>query len=361
MLDRLRRSFPNRAVLARPRVLLAVVAVLAVILAAVLYAVWPRQGSTLERATSLLPKDTLRIAFTDWSGVRAEMDAASTGCAAWPQCKGVDVLDDTELGSSSVTASMGPALAKEFGWGPGTLDWEVLGQARDGQVLIADVGSADLAAIAKRYEGHGFKAPRKDRLDGAVWKGGPDVLAGVPGLTDGILGNVAFLADEHLLLSSDAAGELANAVKAARGEGLSWKLTAEVKEPLSAVGFVDDFACEALSMATADPGAQAAAARTVEEAGGVSPLTGYLVALGADRAWTAVFGFESADQARHDAVSRQALAGAEDPGQMESYPDLFTVSSAERDDRLVVLHGRAAASSYALSETTQGPVLLASC
>jgi hypothetical protein len=356
MLDRLPEPISRR-----PRVLLAVVAVLAVVLAAVLYAVWPRQASTLERATSLLPKDTLRIAFTDWKGVRAELHAGATGCAAWPQCDGVDVLDDGELGSSSVTASMGRALPKELGWGPRTLDWEVLGQARDGQVLIADVGSADLGAIAKRYDGHGFKAPRKGRLDGGVWTGGPDVLATVPGLTDEVLGYVAFLSEDHLLLSSDDPDELAKAVKAARDGGLSWDLPGEAGEPLSAVGFVGDFACEALSMADADPGAQATAARTVEEAGGVSPLTGYLVALGADRAWTAVFGFETADQASHDARTRQSLARAEDPGQMESYPDLFTVSSAERDDRLVVLHGKAARDSYALSETTQGPVLLASC
>jgi hypothetical protein len=356
MLDRLPKSMSRR-----PRVLVAAVAVLALVLAAVLYAVWSRPAPSFERATSLLPKDTLRIAFTDWTGVRAEMDAGAKGCAAWPQCDGVDVLDDSELGSSSVTSSMGPALAKEFGWGPRTLDWEVLGQARDGQVLIADVGSADLGAIAKRYEGHGFKAPKKRSLDGGVWVGGPDVLTTVPGLTDEILGNVAFLADEHLLLTSDDAGELAKAVKSARDGGLAWDLAAAVDAPLSAVGFVDDFACEALSMADADPGAQATAARTVEEAGGVSPLTGYLVALGAGRAWTAAFGFETADQARHDARTRQSLARAEDPGQMESYPDLFTVTSAERDDRVVVLHGTAARSSYALSETTQGPVLLASC
>jgi hypothetical protein len=356
MLDRLRKSMSRR-----PRVLLAVVLALAVALALVVYAAWPRPASTLERATSLLPKDTLRIAFTDWSGVRAELDAGAKGCAAWPQCDGVDVLDSTDLASSSVIASMGPALVKEFGWGPRALDWEVLGQARDGQVLIADVGSTDLASVAKRYAAHGFTDPGKARLDGAVWVGGPDVLTEVPGLNDVILQHVAFLADDHLLLSSDDAGELAKAVKAARGGGLAWDLPEAVEDPLSAVGFVGDFACEALSMSSADTGAQATAARTVDDAGGVSPLTGYLVALGAGRAWTAVFGFETADQARHDARTRQSLARAEDPGQMESYPDLFTVSSTERDDRLVVLHGRAARSSYALSETTQGPVLLASC
>jgi hypothetical protein len=356
MLDLVRKSMPGR-----PRVLLTGVLVLAVVIAAILYAVWPRSGSTLERATSLLPKDTVRITFTDWSGVRAEMDADAKGCAAWPHCDGASVLDGSELASSSVIAGLAPTLDEELGWGPRSLEWEVLGQGRKGQVLIVDVGSSKMAGIAERYEEHGFEEPGKRRLDGAVWSGGPDALAQIPDLAEPILQNVAFLADEHLLLSSDSASALASAVKSARDGGLSWDLAGAVTEPLSAVGFVDDFACEALSMATADPGARATAARTVEEAGGVSPLAGYLVSLGPDRAWTAAFAFETVAQARHDARTRQSLARAEDPGQMESYPDLFTVSSAERDDRVVVLHGRAARSSYALSETTQGPVLLASC
>jgi hypothetical protein len=345
----------------RPRFRLAALVALVLVLAVGAYAAWPRPASTFEHATSLLPKDTLRIAFTDWSGVRAELKAGADGCETWPQCDGVDVLDATDVASSSVTASMGPDLVKAFGWGPRTLDWELLGQARKGQVLIADLGSADVGAIAAKYADHGFADPGKKRLDGAVWRGGPDVLAQVSGLTDAVLENVAFLGDEHLLLSSDDAEELAGAVKSARDGGLDWDLASSVTDPLSAVGFVGDFACEALSMAAADPGAQATAARTVEAAGGVSPLRGYLVALGAARSWTAVFGFENSDQARHDARTRQTLARAEDPGQMETYTDLFTVSSAERDDHVVVLHGKAKPSSYALSETTQGPVLLASC
>lgn len=356
MLDRLRNSMSGR-----PRVLLSGLLVLAVVIAAILYAAWPRPGSTLERATSLLPKDTLRIAFTDWSGVRDEMDADGAGCTAWPHCDGASVLDGSELASSSVIAGLAPTLDEELGWGPRSIEWEVLGQGRNGQVLIVDAGSSELDGIAKRYEEHGFADPGKRRLDGAVWSGGPDALARIPDLAEPILQHVAFLGDDHLLLSSDSPSALARAVKSARDGGLSWDLAGAVTEPLSAVGFVDDFACEALSMATADPGARATATRVVEDAGGVSPLVGYLVALGPDRAWTAGFAFETVAQARHDARSRQSLARAEDPGQMESYPDLFTLDSAERDDRIVVLHGRAASSSYALSETTQGPVLLASC
>jgi hypothetical protein len=341
MLDRLRTTLSRR-----PRVLLGIVVVLVLALVAVVYAVWPRQGSALERATSVMPKDTLRLTFTDWAALRAEPGT-------------VDL--DSELASSSVVATMSPALDDEFGWGPRTAAWEALAQGRKGQVLIVDLGSADIAKVADNYRKDGFTDPGKRRLDGAVWEGGPDVLATVPGLTEPLLQNVALLKDENLLISSEDPESVARAVKSVHDGGLNWALAAKVGEPLAAVGFVDDYACEALSMAEADPGAQATAARTIDEVGGVSPLTGYLAALGPDRDWTAVFGFETVDQARHDASTRQALARADDPGQMESYPDLFRVTTAERDGRLVVLHGRAQPAAYALSEVTSGPVLLASC
>jgi hypothetical protein len=94
----------------------------------------------------------------------------------------------------------------------------------------------------------------------------------------------------------------------------------------------------------------------------VSPLTGYLVALQPEDRMTVVLGFENDDQAADDATSRRRLAGGEDPGQLLAYPDLFHVAESEADGSEVVLGlDDVADDGYALTNLTQGPVLLASC
>lgn len=335
-----------------PRGLLVRLAVLVLVLALAIaaYVAWPRP-TVVERAVGLLPAATQRLTFTDWAGVRSELGKRFD-----------DEVAGSDLGAASVVLGASATLEELFGWGPSTIEWEALGQGKDGQVLLVHLGdSADAEKIANSYAEQGYDDPGKGRLDGAVWAGGAEVL-GTTGLTEAIFGSAALLGDEHLLLLSDSPDFLAKAVKAAQGgKGLDFAPVRQVDGALAAVGFVGDLACERLSFASADPGAQAEAESLVEEAGGVSPLDGYLVALGAERAWTAVFRYESEDQATRDSRSRQALAGAEDPGQMESYRDLFTVDAAEVEGRDLVLRGRAAESAYAMTETTSGPVLLASC
>jgi hypothetical protein len=143
--------------------------------------------------------------------------------------------------------------------------------------------------------------------------------------------------------------------------GLFSDLAGPAGDPLAAVALADDLACDSLSMSQADSDAQTTAQQLVERAGGVSPLKGYLVALGADRSLTVVFDFENDDQAEKNARSREALAGAEDPGQLLSYDELFAVDDVEQDGHRVVLTGTTVADSAPLSNLSAGPVLLASC
>jgi hypothetical protein len=317
------------------------------------YAVWLRP-SEFSRAAELLPPDTARVLWTDWAGVRAELD-----CADWSGCR--TGLEDSDLAAASVLPASAEAVTAAFGWGPQTISWELLGQGVSGQVLAVQLeGRSATEAVADSYEEAGFTRPSSGRLDGGIWEGGPDVLAD-HGVAEALFGNVAFLADRDVLLSSDDPRFLAKAVDAARSGGLDFGLAGHAGEPLAAVGLTGDRACTELGFATADPGAAAEAESLVADAGGVEPLDGYLVALGPDRAWTAAFGFEDDARADHDLLPRQRLAAADDPGQMESYPDLFTVEEATTSGRDVVLRGTASRSSYALTQLTQGPVLLASC
>lgn len=328
---------------------LTVLVVLAAL--AVGYAVWPR-SSEFARATRLLPASTQRVLWTDWTAIRTAHD-----CRTWPACE--KAMDDADLAAATVLAGSAEALQAQLHWGPETADWELLGQARGGEVLVVHL--PDVARVARAYEDAGFTPPAKHRLGGGVWEGSGDVLAGL-GIDEPLFTNVAFLADQGLLLSSDSPAWLARAVKAAAGgRHLDFAPAGRLETPLAAVGLVGDRACAELSFATADAGAQARAAQLVAGAGGVNPLDGYLVGLGRDRVWTAVLAFESDAKAQQDLLPRQRLAGGEDPGQMLDYDELFTLTSAEQHGRDVVLHGRARPSAYALTQVTQGPVLLAGC
>jgi len=232
-------------------------------------------------------------------------------------------------------------------------------------VVILKLGDdEDFDAIADKYAAAGFTPPDDDATSGGVWEGGPDVVSGLEGLESPELQNVAFLEDEGLLLSSDSASYLRSAVPFATGDkdGLDLSdLAGPAGDPLAAVALGDDLACDSLSMTKADPDAQATADQLVEQAGGVSPLKGYLVALGADRSLSVVFAFENDDQAEENARSREALAGAEDPGQLVAYTELFVVEDVEADGDTVLLTARAKPDNAPLSNLSSGPVLLASC
>jgi hypothetical protein len=351
---------PRSRVTRRVAVLTALAVLVVGVAAAVAYVVWPK-GSDFERAAGLLPPKTLRVSWTDWSRLRDRSDVDDP--AGKGQEEFLSALGDDDLAVSSLAASA-PALRKNLGFDPVAADWEILGQSRSGMVMILKVGDeVGLADVADRYEEAGFTRP-DDALSGGVWEGGPDVVAGLEGLGSPELQHAAFLEDDGLLLTSDNADYLRSAVPYAAGDedGLDLSdLAGPAGDPLAAVALASDLACEELGMASADPDAQALADRLVDEAGGVDPVTGYLVAIGADRDLTVVFDFENDDQAEQNARSRQALATAEDPGQLLEYRELFDLDDVEADGHRVVLTGTARLANAPLSNLSSGPVLLAAC
>lgn len=338
------------------------VVVALVVAAIVAYVVWPR-GSELERAAARLPDGTVRLAWTDWGAVRDELDAGDLSDPAAAE-EFLLAAGDADLSAASATAGDGLVMAEELGFAPQTSTWELLGQSPEGMVLVFDVGEdVDLGEVAERFAGFGYPRPDSDELDGGVWEGGPDVLTNIPGLGNPALANVAFLEEEHLLVASDNAAYLEAALPSIEdGDGLDLEdLAADVDEPLSAVGLLGDTACDALSMEDADPAAQALADAAIEDAGGVSRLSGYLVAQEDEDEMVVVLGFEDEDQAERNEEPRRVLATSEDPGQMVAYPELFSVEDSRVEGDRVVLDLATVPGSFPLSNLTSGPVLLASC
>lgn len=318
----------------------------------------------LARALRMAPAETSRAAWTDWEGVRrelgAEVDADSSAVE-------VDELlaeaFDRDLSPMSALGTSAGVMQEELGFSPATLTWELLAQGPGGAVEMMGVADdVDLDAIAERLAALGWSEPEDE---GGVWVGGPDVLAGVgPGLTPE-LQHVALLADQRVVLASDQAPYLEQALAVVDGdddgaEGLA-ELTGTLEQPLAAAVYDGAYACETLAMSQADDAAQAEADQLVEAAGGVHPLTGFAMALLPDGDLRAVLQVEDADDAPADADARARLAAGPAPGQGGDFTERFSVERAGAEGREVVLDLRPVEGAYVLSDLTSGPVLFATC
>jgi hypothetical protein len=325
-------------------------------------AVWRHlHRSELDRAMSLLPPDTRRASWTDWSGVRSTLGAEDLSGDDPPALRTfLGKAFSSDLSAASTIDDSAVALAIHYGFSPATADWELYGQANDGAVMLLKLpDDTDFAALADRLAALGYTRPPSDT---GVWVGGEDVVARIDPTITPELQYVALLADQHLVLTSDADAYLTSAVDAATGDGLATPdVVGELEEPLSATVFVGDFACEALAMSQADPEEQSEATNLVEDAGGINPVTGLAVAAYADRRLRVALAFENADQAKRNATSRVRLASGPAPGQGSDFPDLFSISQAHRDGSTVVLDLQARPDSYALSNLISGPVVFESC
>ncbi len=346
------------------RAVVALAAVAAVVVAGL--AAWRllSPASPLEQALSMAPAGTSRASWTDWEGVRGELDA---DLAAGSSAEAVEAfLGEAfarDLSSMSALGSSAAVVHTELGISPATISWELLAQSPDGAVEMLGVGDGvDLDELADRLAALGWTEP--EEADG-VWLGGPDVLSGVgPDLTPE-LQHFVLLDDRDVVLASDQAAYLEQVMEVVDGDadgadGLD-DLAAGLEAPLAAAVYDGAYACERLAMSQADDDAQAEAAQLVEAAGGIHPLSGFAMGLLAGGDLRAVMEVEDADDAPGDAEARAALAAGPAPGQGGDFADRFTVEAAGSEGRTITLDLRPAEDTYVLSDLTSGPVLFATC
>ena len=355
----------------RQRVLIALVAVL--LLAAVGGGLWwwrASSGSELARAAALAPADAERLSWTDWSGVRRELDAdLSDSSSAAGLGRFLDRGFDADLTSTSALLASAPVLQTRFGFSPATVEWELFSQSSEGAVAILGLpDSTDFASLEANLTDLGYAPPSES--EGGVWAVGDGLAAAGPDLTPE-LQNVVLLADEHLVLTSDTAGYLEEAAAGVTGSGGSDDSRdlegglADVVGPtgsaLSASVYGGDYACSALAMGQADETDQEQAASLVAEAGEVNPVDGFSMSVQPDRRVRVVMAFETEDQARTNADTRAALAAGPAPGQGGDFGDRFSVDSVSADGRLVTMELVPEDGAYVLSDLSTGPVLFATC
>jgi hypothetical protein len=343
-----------------------VVVVLLVLVAAGAGFRWWQQGrqSTFARAVATAPAGTERVSWTDWAGVRRVVHSTVSAGSSEREVAGfLSAAYDRDLDSRSALVESTPVLQSRFGFSPASADWEVFSQGQQGAVITVRMpDGTDFGAIGDRWESLGYVRPPSEA---GVWKGGDDLLASIsPDLTPE-LAYLAVVPEDHLVLASDQAGFLRTAVLAATGDGPRVEgldaVTGDVGDPLSAAVYTGAYACGALAMAQADAADQARADDLIRQAGTVDPYLAFAMAVAASGEVTVAMEFESGAQARTNADSRAALASGDAVGQGGTFPDRFTLRSAEADGSLLTLDLAPRPRQAVLSDLSTGPLLFATC
>jgi hypothetical protein len=319
-------------------------------------------------ALDVVPRATQRMAFTDWAAVRKELgvrdqDRPTTATIEKLSSKGYD----SDLTAASSIDESTAALQKNFGFSPATADWEAYAQSDEGATMIVRMPDGfDLEHVTGHLEDLGFTKPSKK--DG-VWKGGVDLVAAIDPTITPELQYVAVLADKHLVVTSDEESYAAKAASVARGDGSSLGdlasmrgLVGKFDEPAAAMVWSRDFACDDLAMSQADDDSQAQADELVSKAGGVSPLSGLVMAMDPDRTFRVGELFEDSRQAKDNLRPRAELAVGAAPGRGGSFSDDLELESSRTDGAAVMLEMRPKQKTgFVLSALDNGPVLFATC
>ncbi len=331
---------------------------------------WTERGRTdLSRALDVVPERTQRLLFTDWAEVRQaldveEDDSPTDEVIAAMMAKAYD----TDLSSASSIDTAAVALQKYFGFSPATVEWEAYAQESGGAVMVVRMpDDFDFGAVEGKLDGLGFTRPQEET---GVWAGGIDLVAAIDPTITPLLQYVAVLADKGLIVTSDQEPYAADAVEVALGEAPSLAdvdgvqdVVKPVDEPVAAEVWARDFVCADLSMSQADDrDVQNEADVLIAEAGEVSPLSGMVMSLDAERSLAVSQLFEDADSARANLSARAALAVGEAPGRGGSFSDDLELTSSQTEGATVQLRfAPRAPTGFLLSALDTGPVLFATC
>jgi hypothetical protein len=329
-------------------------------------------GTAYAQAVATMPDETLRATYTDWAGVRSAAGGDALGAASTAREVERFLADAYEQDLTSTSAVVGSTYAMErlFGFSPLTATWEMYGQSRAGAVVVLRFGeSVDLAGAERNLRSLGYRPPAEGAGQGGVWEGSVDLVARLDRALTPVFQNVVVLPEEGLVLLSDGSLYAGSSAAVVAGDAASLASVAGVEglaeaagEPVSAVLWARDFACEALGMADASDEDRALAEQLLAQAGGVSPLTGVVLALQPDRSLLVGMHFESADQASEDLRPRVELATGEAAGQGGSFGERFRVVEAVADGQLLVMDLEPVAADLPLlSDLSAGPLLFASC
>lgn len=312
----------------------------------------------LAAAVELAPKETLQFSWTDWAGIRAELDESPAPDA--PRSEVQRFLDhgwEADLTSTSTLVAEGATLHERFGFSPANLEWELFAQSEEGALLVMGLpASLEASEVEDALTEAGYVG------EGGSWSITEALLAQLEVTPQ--LAHLKVDTEHHVLLASDQSDYLAAWPDNQRGS-LDDPITSAVDtlgDPLTATFAPGEHACATVSMTQADEVDRVRGEELVEEAGGVFPYRSYALGLLPDGTMRAVMVFDNADQARANADSRARLAAGPAPGQGGSFGERFAVpEGGVTADGAVVRMDLEPVADFPFSDLTSGPVLFASC
>ncbi len=162
--------------ISRRRLIVLGVVLLLVVAGAVAWVVTTRgdddDAGRLATAVAMAPKDSARLGWTDWSGVRKELDFDLTAASSTRDVQGfLDEGFNADLTSTSALVASAPVLQEQYGFSPATVDWELFAQSEEGAiVLIGLPDSIDLDQLEDTDRRHRLRAAerRRRRVDRRV-------------------------------------------------------------------------------------------------------------------------------------------------------------------------------------------------
>lgn len=267
------------------------------------------EPSRWRTAIAEAPAGADRYSWTDWAAVRSALHNPPAD-ALENDAYNADLLETTALrGSSADLTAMGFAL--------GSIDSELVVQSK--------AGDAEILRLNASVDPSAWKGWTRT---GAYWTApnsiGNQFMAYVQ-VTDG----------GRVLVGSDNPGYLAQAVTAL---GQSNPVPDTVSgSPLSAFTFSGSYACSALAMAHASPDDQASGQDLLARAGTVNPILSYTLARNSATDVYVSMGFDSGDQAKTNAITRQNLAVGQAPGIGGKFTDIFTLDKATWTGKVATL------------------------
>ncbi|HYJ68277.1 MAG TPA: hypothetical protein VEX15_11550 [Nocardioidaceae bacterium] len=331
--------------------------------------------SPLAQALATLPDATLTANFTDWRLVRETVGAPDITSAAstTDRREWLDAAYEDDLSAASALAGSGPSMSKHFGWSVFDLDWEVLGQAREGAAIVAELsGAVGPDEVIAGLADLGYREPESAADDGGVWRGGPDLLATIDYSLSPMLQNVAVLADRNLVVLSDLSSYAERTVDTIVSESDD---LAEVRDvaataapldrAIAAVVHQPPRSCAVTSFDHASAADRQLAAARIAEAGGLGDQRGLGFGIRADDVGLVLdvsLHFESPAAAEAAQEPRTALAHGPAIGQGGTYDERFDVESVRviADDLVLALRPIGDRMSL-VSDLTSSPLLFSGC
>ncbi len=322
--------------------------------------------SPIEDALHRVPKETLRLNFTDWTSVRRQLDLEGEATAEAVQ-RLIDRSYDADLSAASSIEDSAVALQRYYGFSPATVSWEAYAQSREGAVLVLRLpDDSSMDSIAGRLDSSGFTRPSSDT---GVWRGGPDVVGALDASITPELQYVVLLADEQLVVTSDSADYARRTAAVARGDTPALvdldnaaRLAAIAGRPAAATLWSGDFACDDLSDADESADTRTRWDQLVDKAGKITPVDGVVMALSPGRQLRVGLVFEDDRQARDNLDARARLAVGEAPGRGGAFADDIRLVRSRTDGSVVVLSFEPVErTGYVLSALDSGPMVFAAC